>query len=317
MGAPDDGGKEPALMSLPAVILAGGLSGFTSRFATHPFDTVKTQMQVQGVLRPSPMKYKGVVDGAFKIFARDGPAGFYRGFGAVITGVPFASGAYFGGYETSKALMPESLVGATASYVGAGMVAQAAAGVVYTPMDVVKVRGRAARVMHATLDRRRGAECEPTRRFASPVPPRAVSRGAARLGAASTRPTFRGRCTFCCDDEVHAKKMTCTTIGASRVESSRAFPALHVTRAKVAETSRGALPRGAAAGAARVGGGFRGHVHQLRQRVSDDIRQGGRQGTLPRLLGVQPHVVAVEHHLLRGGERERRALEPFRGASPG
>jgi hypothetical protein len=37
----------PAPMSIPALMVAGGLSGFTSRFATHPFDTIKTRMQVQ------------------------------------------------------------------------------------------------------------------------------------------------------------------------------------------------------------------------------------------------------------------------------
>jgi hypothetical protein len=75
-------------MSIPALMLAGGVSGVTSRFATHPFDTIKTQMQVQGAVRGSAnaAAYTGVLDGARKILAREGAFGFYRGFGAVFSG---------------------------------------------------------------------------------------------------------------------------------------------------------------------------------------------------------------------------------------
>ena len=58
---------------------------------------------------------------------------------------------------------------------------------------------------------------------------------------------------------------------------------------------------GAAAGAARAGRGGRGELHALPQRVPDHLRKRGRAGFVPGVLGVQLHVVAVEHHLLRGG----------------
>ena len=147
----------PVSMSIPALMLAGGLSGFTSRFVTHPLDTIKTQMQVQGAVAvaaggevggvgvggafrggatgaasasaSAAGGYRGVLDGAAKIMAREGPLGFYRGFGAVVTGVPFASAAYFGGYESAKILVPESMLGPTATYVVSGMWAQMLAGV--------------------------------------------------------------------------------------------------------------------------------------------------------------------------------------------
>ena len=60
----------------------------------------------------------------------------YGGFGAVAAMAPAASGAYFFGYESGKRAFGES---AWASAL-AGMWAQALAGVVYTPMDVVKER---------------------------------------------------------------------------------------------------------------------------------------------------------------------------------
>ena len=48
-----DGGSPPASLSFFGVAVAGAASGFAARFATHPMDTVKTQMQVQGALLPT------------------------------------------------------------------------------------------------------------------------------------------------------------------------------------------------------------------------------------------------------------------------
>jgi len=50
--------------------------------------------------------------------------------------VPLASAFYFGGYESSKAVLGEG----TLAYVGAGLLGQSAAGLVYTPVDVIKER---------------------------------------------------------------------------------------------------------------------------------------------------------------------------------
>ena len=192
-------------MSLPQLAVAGGVSGLVARFATHPFDTLKTQMQVQGAVGFSPgrggfattsgkqmvgvgpphVPYKNVLDGARKVLARDGHAGFYRGFGAVVVGIPFASGAYFAGYETSKAItsamqkrvaqdanggfeghgndadadardghksksnsaVKNLLTSPTFGYLFSGVIAQSLAGIVYTPIDVVKERAQAGAIL--------------------------------------------------------------------------------------------------------------------------------------------------------------------------
>ena len=119
--------------------IAGGVSGVAARAVTHPFDTVKTRMQLRGVALASH-RHASALAAIASIARLEGIPGFYRGFGAVLTGVPFASGAYFVGYEAARAIAPPSLVGATPSYALAGMVAQALASVVYTPVDVVKER---------------------------------------------------------------------------------------------------------------------------------------------------------------------------------
>lgn len=77
-----------------------------------------------------------------------------RGFGAVVTAVPVASAVYFWGYEFTKQAVGPS-AGSTGGVVVGGMVAQAAAGLIYTPMDVIKERQQArsvaGRLGHAAL----------------------------------------------------------------------------------------------------------------------------------------------------------------------
>ena len=100
----------------------GACAGTVARAVTHPMDTVKARAQVRGLGRGNS--------------ANGGWRGLYGGFGAVAAMAPAASGAYFVGYESGKRAFGES---ASASAL-AGMWAQALAGVVYTPMDVVKER---------------------------------------------------------------------------------------------------------------------------------------------------------------------------------
>ena len=113
-------------------------------------------MQVQGAVAgaaggargagaASLARYRGVFDGIGKILAREGPAGLYRGSARWSPPPPSPPRQYFGGYETAKRLVPESALGPSAAYLVSGMLAQSFAGVVYTPMDVVKERLQRAR----------------------------------------------------------------------------------------------------------------------------------------------------------------------------
>lgn len=142
------GGPEPVL-SASQLLSTGAMSGVLARFFTHPMDTVKARLQVQGALAFQPAQVAGVgavslpysstSDAIRKVLHAEGMHGFYRGFGAVMGGVPLASAMYFGGYELSKRSIEQDW-GPTAAYIGAGVVAQAAAGLVYTPTDLVKER---------------------------------------------------------------------------------------------------------------------------------------------------------------------------------
>ena len=194
--ASDPAGDAPAppAMSMPQLAVAGGVSGLVARFATHPFDTLKTQMQVAGAVgggdvpsssRGGPAstsaasasaRHRGALETARALVRREGPLGFYRGFGAVVAGIPFASAAYFGGYEAAKRAVdafrdaaeisprfppPARSAAApltespTFSYVASGVIAQSFASVAYTPIDVVKERMQASGVLGARLARGR------------------------------------------------------------------------------------------------------------------------------------------------------------------
>ena len=83
--ASDPAGDAPAppAMSMPQLAVAGGVSGLVARFATHPFDTLKTQMQVAGA----------VGGGEVLSSARGGPAS---------TSAASSSARYRGALETAR-----------------------------------------------------------------------------------------------------------------------------------------------------------------------------------------------------------------------
>eukprot|EP00877_Chromochloris_zofingiensis_P001306 jgi/Chrzof1/11176/Cz05g26210.t1 len=118
-------------------LLAGAISGVASRAIVHPADTVKARLQVQGAL-PQSQRYSSTLSAARQMAYKEGVLSFYTGFGAVLWGVIPANLAYFGGYELGKRIMPSTwgLLGD----MGTGAVAQLLAGVIYTPVDIVKER---------------------------------------------------------------------------------------------------------------------------------------------------------------------------------
>ncbi|KAA6428932.1 MAG: mitochondrial carrier family [Trebouxia sp. A1-2] len=87
------------------------------RAFADPADTIKAQQQVA---------------------KSEGLFGFYRGFGAVLSGVVPATALYFGGYESGKRLMPADyrILGDML----VGCYTQAIAGIIFTPVDIIKER---------------------------------------------------------------------------------------------------------------------------------------------------------------------------------
>jgi len=171
--------------------LAGGVSGLLSRAATHPVDTIKSQMQVSNLVVTrrstersgcdSTSHRRPILTSARLLNAKRAIQNLYRGFGAAALGAPMASGMYFLGYETTKKTLKkirrerrregafndddheeeEEDIKTTIYMIDniiTGVVAQAFAGIAYTPVDVVKERMQVSSVLPTNLKTNNGVD---------------------------------------------------------------------------------------------------------------------------------------------------------------
>ncbi|KAL6883716.1 hypothetical protein ACP4OV_011130 [Aristida adscensionis] len=123
--------------------------------ALYPAIVLKTHLQVA----PPPQAAASAAAAAAAILRRDGPRGFYRGFGASLAGTVPARALYMAALEATKSAVgsaairlgvAEPAASAAASAAG-GVSAAIAAQVVWTPVDVVSQR-----LMVQTAGRYRG-----------------------------------------------------------------------------------------------------------------------------------------------------------------
>lgn len=171
--------------------LAGGVSGLLSRAATHPVDTIKSQMQVSNLVVKrrstersgcgSTSHHRPILPSTRLLNAKNAIKNLYRGFGAAALGAPMASGMYFLGYETTKKTLKKirrerRLEGGNdddheeeeykednktthmIDNIITGVVAQAFAGIAYTPVDVVKERMQVSSVLPTNLKTNNGVD---------------------------------------------------------------------------------------------------------------------------------------------------------------
>ena len=151
--------------------VAGAASGLASRLVTHPMDTIKSRMQVHAATRRTGHRGALLRSGFGRnITTTNNNAffGYYKGFGAVALGSPLASGMYFLGYETTKKTLAkvrgddggETTTAAAAAMdnVLTGIVAQALAGIAYTPVDVIKERMQVSSVLPKHLKTNNGID---------------------------------------------------------------------------------------------------------------------------------------------------------------
>eukprot|EP00892_Ulva_mutabilis_P003303 jgi/Ulvmu1/1344/UM011_0072.1 len=150
--------------------IAGVASGLVSRLVTFPADTLKARLQVAGALTPvhsnvsagiraesgshlgaSPnaTNHTGATStgtAARRLWAAEGPRGFFRGFGAVVLGAAPAQAVYFGGYEVGRKLVPSGH--GVPGDMAVGCIAQLIAGTAFTPVDIIKERLQVQTLMH-------------------------------------------------------------------------------------------------------------------------------------------------------------------------
>ena len=173
--------KKTVFLSSPSSFfdqfVAGAASGLAARLVTHPMDTIKSRMQVHAAATERTGHRGGALPRSgfgrnmiTNTNTNNAFFGYYKGFGAVALGSPFASGMYFLGYETTKKTLAKvrgddgggetttTAAAAAADNVLTGIVAQALAGIAYTPVDVIKERMQVSSVLPKHLKTNNGID---------------------------------------------------------------------------------------------------------------------------------------------------------------
>ncbi|KAK2643207.1 hypothetical protein Ddye_024970 [Dipteronia dyeriana] len=118
-------------------MIAGSIAGSVEHMAMFPVDTVKTHMQA---IRSCPIQSVGVRQALKSILKTEGPAGLYRGIGAMGLGAGPAHAVYFSVYEASKKFLSGGNPNNSAAHAVSGVFATVSSDAVFTPMDMVKQR---------------------------------------------------------------------------------------------------------------------------------------------------------------------------------
>ncbi|GMY25592.1 mitoferrin-like [Fagus crenata] len=120
-------------------MIAGSIAGSVEHMAMFPVDTLKTRMQVIGG-GSFRVPHIGVRQALGSILKLEGPAGLYRGIGAMGLGAGPAHAVYFSVYEWCKKFFSGPNRNNSAAHAISGVFATVASDAVITPMDVVKQR---------------------------------------------------------------------------------------------------------------------------------------------------------------------------------
>lgn len=128
--------------------IAGGLAACGAVTASHPFETVKIRLQLQGELQASSLverKYTGVLHGVSIIARNEGAAGLYRGIGCAYIYQVLLNGCRLGFYEPLRASTTHFVFGDKAvQSLGVNVFSGAASGVLGamagSPFFLIKTR---------------------------------------------------------------------------------------------------------------------------------------------------------------------------------
>lgn len=131
--------KEPFMFFI-GNCASGGAAGATSLTVVYPLDFGRTRLAAD-VGSGKAREFNGLVDCLRKVAISDGPQGLYRGFGISVIGIIAYRAAYFGMFDTGKAIMFADAK--KANFFAMWAFAQAvtvSAGIVSYPLDTVRRR---------------------------------------------------------------------------------------------------------------------------------------------------------------------------------
>ncbi|GLC40043.1 hypothetical protein PLESTB_001517000 [Pleodorina starrii] len=84
-------------------MIAGGMAGSVAVLFLHPFDVIKTRLQVQDGAALAVPQYKNALDAARNVVAQEGWKSLYKGLTPALIGSGVSWAAYFAIYEAVKA----------------------------------------------------------------------------------------------------------------------------------------------------------------------------------------------------------------------
>ena len=88
---------------------SGAISGLVADAVTHPIDTIRTRLWVQGsaTMRAggNTYSYGGLLQGFVMMIRAEGLRSLFKGFGSVALLTPLAHGLYFGSYGWAKRVL--------------------------------------------------------------------------------------------------------------------------------------------------------------------------------------------------------------------
>jgi len=120
--------------------MSGGAAGATSLCVVYPLDFARTRLAAD-VGSGKQREFSGLVDCLKKVALSDGPQGLYRGFGISVVGIIAYRAAYFGCFDTGKAVLFSDTK--NASMIAMWLFAQVVtvgAGVLSYPLDTIRRR---------------------------------------------------------------------------------------------------------------------------------------------------------------------------------
>jgi len=138
-------------------LASGGAAGATSLCFVYPLDFARTRLAAD-VGKGSTREFKGLADCLIRIAKSDGPIGLYRGFFVSVQGIIIYRAAYFGMFDTAKALLTtgDQKLNFFAAW-GIAQVVTIGSGILSYPWDTVRRRmmmqsGRKEIMYKNTLD---------------------------------------------------------------------------------------------------------------------------------------------------------------------
>jgi len=119
---------------------SGGAAGATSLCVVYPLDFARTRLAAD-VGSGGAREFTGLVDCLKKVAGSDGVTGLYRGFGISVIGIVAYRAAYFGCYDTGKAMLfPDASKASVFSMWMFAQIVTVGAGVLSYPLDTVRRR---------------------------------------------------------------------------------------------------------------------------------------------------------------------------------